>query len=87
MAEFTHEMFGKLRTVEIDGGVWFSLLDVSNSLEYSRVSDAKKNLSDSQYKTADSRVRADLGLLGACHSQFNTHSASIASDLGLSSTP
>lgn len=87
MAEFTHEMFGKLRTVEIDGGVWFSLLDVSNSLEYSRVSDAKKNLSDSQFNTASARIRADLGLLGACHSQYSTHSVSTSPDLGLSSTP
>ena len=61
MAEFTHELFGTLRTVEIDGDVWFLLTDVAKSLGYTKVDKAKNHLDDSQFNTPNRSIRADLG--------------------------
>ena len=40
MNEFTHEMFGTLRTVEVDGEPWFVATDVAKALGYARPNDA-----------------------------------------------
>lgn len=58
---FDHPEFGSVRSILIDGKPWFLLTDLARVLAYSRASDAKKNLRDSQVGTADSRTAHDLG--------------------------
>lgn len=65
MHEFTHDMFGTLRSVEINGEPWFLLTDVAKALGYQRTEKARKHLRDSQLSTPDRGTTRELGILGS----------------------
>lgn len=60
-SKFTHAEFGEIRQVWMDGQVWFVLNDVAKVLGYSGTNRALRHLRDSQYKTPNRRVSAELG--------------------------
>lgn len=51
MNEFTHEMFGTLRTVEIDGEPWFVALDITRPLALDNTNRAVAGLDDDERRT------------------------------------
>ena len=61
---FSHESFGQVRHVMIDGEPWFVLADVARILGHHRVADAKAHLRDSQFNGASASIAAELGQRG-----------------------
>lgn len=55
MQIFSHDQFGKIRVIEVDGEPWFVAVDVCRALEVLNPSDALKRLDE------DERARFNLG--------------------------
>ena len=65
---FTHEQFGEIRTVEIDGEIWFVAADVCRALEIANPRDAVATLGTDEKAavsipyTSSNSTKADVGI-------------------------